>query len=204
MTVLSLGQMMRIFLSISPVITNAFSRSTSLPTWSDLERRLPSSVHPADPAVYHSVRDNDGLDVTDAAVDLEGKTVLYRDSNGWCPYSQRVWLALEMKRADFVSVLVDVDVDEYSAGTRLPRVRWSDGTTSEAGEVYAILERIEKEHPHPPAFYPDVSVSVGIVRDSIERRFDGIMPRNTRASSLAPYIFRTDEAGAGQIVPKFK
>ena len=27
----------------------------------------------------------------------DGGLVLYRERNGWCPYSERVWLALEHK-----------------------------------------------------------------------------------------------------------
>ena len=30
-----------------------------------------------------------------------GMAVLYRDKNGWCPYSERVWLGLEFKGVEF-------------------------------------------------------------------------------------------------------
>ena len=56
-----------------------------LPTWPDLAQRLPSA-YPSAPFVY------------DGAIDtasLSGKTVLYRDRQGWCPYIERLWLALE-------------------------------------------------------------------------------------------------------------
>ena len=68
----------------------------ALPSWPDLEKRLPSSIA-ADPAVF------DGATVSEA--DLAGKTVLFRDRNGWCPYAERAWLALEVKRIDYAAVL---------------------------------------------------------------------------------------------------
>ena len=73
----------------------------SFPTWPDLAKRLPSAVEPSAPSVYDAV-------TTDAA-SLSGKTVLYRDQQGWCPYIERLWLALEVKNADYVTVLVDED-----------------------------------------------------------------------------------------------
>ena len=184
----------------------AWTEALSVPTWSDLERRLPSSVDPSRPAVYHA------SSVDDA--ELRGKTVLWRDRRGWCPYAERVWLAFEVKNADYVTVLVD---DDYSAtpgaAGSLPRVQWPDGTMQDGSAVRAILERIETEHPHPPRFFPDVSVSVSLVRDSFDR-FDGIMPRFTKPSSLAPFVFaeqiqragsfEVEPAEEGELVPKYK
>ena len=74
----------------SIVSANAFSTAPSLPTWSDLEKLLPtSSVALMHPAVF------DAQKVEEAT--LKGKTVLWRDRNGWCPYAERAWLALEVK-----------------------------------------------------------------------------------------------------------
>ena len=82
--------------------------------------------------------------------------------------------------------------DDYSATPgeegSLPRVQWPDGTTHDGSAIAAILERIEEEHPHAPNFFPRISVTVAVVRDSLSR-FDAIMPRFTRPSSLAPYVY---------------
>ena len=110
--------------------------------------------------------------------------------------------------------------DDYSATPgeegSLPRVQWSDGTTHDGSAIAAILERIEEEHPHAPNFFPRISVTVAVVRDSL-RRFDAIMPRFTRPSSLAPYVyackiqradalnpFEAEVCEVDQIVPRFK
>ena len=182
-----------------------------LSSWSELESRLPSCACTEMPTF--------DADTVDPAA-LEGATVLYADRNRWCPNSERVWLALELKRARtrtltrtrtlilslaltrvptlvqtltrrarYVTVLVD---DDYSATPgeegSLPRVQWPDGTTHDGSAIGAILERIEEEHPHAPNFFPRISVTVAVVRDSL-RRFDAIMPRFTRPSSLAPYVY---------------
>jgi glutathione S-transferase len=36
--------------------------------------------------------------------------VLFRDRNGWCPYSERVWLAMLEKRLSFDEVLINLQV----------------------------------------------------------------------------------------------
>ena len=131
-------------------------------TWSDLETRLPSCASIEMPTF--------DADTVDPAA-LEGATVLFADRNRWCPNSERVWLALELKRARYITVLVD---DDYSATPGedgcLPRVQWPDGTTNDGSGIRAILERIETEHPHEPNFFPRISVTVAVVRDDVERR----------------------------------
>jgi hypothetical protein len=161
---------------IVPALAAVIPYSAARPSWADLEVRLPSSVAAAGQAVYDS---------TVQADVLKGKTVLFRDRNGWCPYAERVWLALEMKKADYVTCLVDDDLKATTPGEKgsLPQVQWADGTMDDGSAIIAILERIEEEYPHPPHLFPDVSVTVAVVRDSLER-FDSIMPRFTLPSSL--------------------
>jgi len=185
---------------------SAGSRSpTALVSWSDLEEVTPRIL----PSVFTEAE----LAETGAA----GKTVLYRDANSWCPYAERVWLALELKNADYVTCLVDHcladDAAEPGSVGSLPRVRWADGSTDDGSNVLSLLERIEKEFPQPPVLFPDTSASVDYVRDSFER-FDGIMPRFTKPSRAAPYVlackvqragsFEIENCELGEIVPKFK
>lgn len=175
------------------------------PSWPDLEKRLPSSIA-ADPAIF------DGATVR--AADLAGKTVLFRDRNGWCPYAERAWLALELKRIDYATVLVDSNYSDTPCEPgSLPRVQWSDGTTHDGSQIIDILERLEVEQPQAPNLFPTVSTVTDIVRDSFGR-FDALMPRYTKLSSLAPFVFvykiqRTgkfmlEDALPGEIVPQDK
>ena len=186
------------------VLLGAPCNGALVSSWSDLERRLPSSS--IAPAVF------DAATVSDAS--LEGKTVLFRDRNGWCPYVQRAWLALEVKNAEYVTVLVDTDysVAPNEAGS-LPRIQWSDGTSHDGSSIEQMLERMEVEFPQAPPLFPKASVTVDVVRDSFGR-FDGVMPRFTKLSSLASHVFvykiqregkfMLEDAKPGEIVPEFK
>jgi hypothetical protein len=175
---------------------------TALVSWSDLDDTTARIL----PSVFSQAELSEPI--------AAGKTVLYRDANGWCPYSERVWLALELKNADYVTCLVDdEDTAEPGSAGSLPRVRWADGTSDDGSNILSILVRIDREYPQAPALFPDMSASVDYVRDSFER-FDGIMPRFTKPSRAAPYIlackiqragsFEIENCELGELVPKFK
>lgn len=175
--------------------------SSGAKTWSDLASKLPSANHPSRPLVIDARSIEDRLDESL----FQGKPVLYLDRNRWDPNAQRAWLALEVKNADYVTVLVD---DDYSnpETSNLPQMRWPDGLVQTGSDIYDILEKIQTEFPESgPDLYPQgISVSVDIVRAEMNR-FDGIMLRYTKPSAIAPFIFRTDpDAKEGEIVQKFK
>merc|ERR1719272_1432416 len=71
----------------------------SIATWDALEARLPSSLA-AEPLVVDAALDQERPALTD------GGLVLYRERNGWCPYPERVWLALEHKGIAYETVLI--------------------------------------------------------------------------------------------------
>ena len=172
------------------------------PSWPDLEKRLPSSVAAA-PAIF---------DAATVSAPCRQNRALPR-SQRWC-FAERAWLALELKRIDYATVLVDSDYSDTPCEPgSLPRVQWSDGTTHDGSQIIDILERLEVEQPQPPNLFPTVSTVTDIVRDSFGR-FDALMPRYTKLSSLAPFVFvykiqRTgkfmlEDALPGEIVPQDK
>ena len=145
----------------------------ALPSWTALESKLPSVL----PPVYHET-------LPDSSVAKE-KPILYRDKDALCPYSQQVWLALEAKGVDYVTVLSSSPM----------KLMWPDGTVQ--SESLEILERIEKEYPDKlPNLYPKISEAVDSVRCNIVR-FKGVFPRNTNPTPLAPFLFRSN----GDLVP---
>lgn len=160
----------RLLLSCLVATVHALS---SVPTWVALESRLPSAVCPE--PVY---------DISDAKNIPADHLVFYRDRTAACPLCQRVWLALEVKGIDYITVLYDKEL----------KVEWPDGTTQH--DSLDILEKIEKEYPGDPNFYPKVSASVGGVRANIVR-FNGVFPRNTDDLKYTPFIYRY-----GEVVPK--
>ena len=160
-------------------LSHAFATHASAPSWADLQDKLPSTKH-AGPLVIEERE----LDTT---TELADKLVIHVDRNHWCPNCERALLALEVKNAEYVKVLVD---DDYSEPDRLPKLKWPDGTVQQGKDMFQILEKIQEQYSDTtPDLYPSISISVDIVRASIERRFEGIMPRYTLPSSLTPFIF---------------
>lgn len=157
-----------------------------VPSWSELETILPSCTVPEPAIYYHDAKDES---------DLNGKLVLYRDEDGYCPYSQQIWLALEAKNLEYVTMLIPngLAYDNNNEDASMPKLKWPDGTIhSGPNSIPAMLEKMETEFPSTDTidFFPSVSASVNVARSSITRRFDGVMPRNTIPSSLTPYLLR--------------
>jgi len=48
--------------------------------------------------------------------DLPTGLTLFRDRNGWCPYSERVWVAMLAKQLDFDEVLINLQVRGSTSG----------------------------------------------------------------------------------------
>jgi len=128
------------------------------------------------------------------------KPILYRDKDCICAASQSVWLAMECKNVDYLTVLVSKEEDEA-----VPRIVWpkdeddddnDDNNNNNEAETDPIklIEQIQKRHPETlPQFYPKISLAVDASRCQI-LRLPGVMPRNSDPSwmSHAPFLFRSD------------
>ena len=151
----------------------------SLAPWSSITSRLPS-VSANHPAIIDTV-------LTPSSAAPEGLT-LFRERNGWCPYSEKVWLALELKGLEYSTVLIDNTGGGrpawYSGQT--PQVKWDDGTTM--GESMDIVKRLDREYPDSRPLYPPEGASMSDVASMI-RAFRGAFPSNAKPSSRAAYLF---------------
>ena len=109
------------------------------PSWSALSKTLPSAAAEA-PRVVDAVRHQQKRPppLSDDTV------VLYRERNGWCPYSERVWLGLETKNVAYETVLIDNTGGARPSwfGSTTPRIRWADGT--DQGESIDILKELDE------------------------------------------------------------
>lgn len=75
-----------------------------IPTWQELEKRLPSKSKQSSTNTGPSAA---------ATTRLFGRSdepvvTLYRDSAAWCPYCQKVWIALEEKQIPYQVVRIDM------------------------------------------------------------------------------------------------
>mmetsp|Transcript_34362 Transcript_34362/g.82172 ORF Transcript_34362/g.82172 Transcript_34362/m.82172 type:complete len:434 (+) Transcript_34362:191-1492(+) len=170
-----------LYICLPPPACYGFS---SIPLWTDLQSRLDRPL----PRVYV-----DEIPSSDANLDGSAELpILYRDKECICASSQTVWLAMECKNIDYITVLVSKEDDQ-----RVPRVVWpdcDDDVATNSEHAIEILEQIQARYPDKdPPFYPKLSAAVDASRCNI-MRLPGVMPRNSDPNlmDLAPYLFRED------------
>ena len=143
--------------------------------------------------------------------------IFYRDGDCIDVASETVWLALECKGIEYVTVLA------HPTAPDVPRIVWPDDhddyyerddeggdddqggdsspaaapttttttTTTIVTDPILLLEEIQRRYPNEsPQFYPKVSSAVDVSRCNV-LRLPGVMPRNTdpKYMSSAPYVF---------------
>lgn len=167
-----------------------FSRPSSMalaasvtppPSWCDLESSLDPSLSSPQPVSIDSV-----LDPSTPTFSTDRPT-LFRERHGWCPYSERVWLALELKGVPYDAVRIDNTGGgrpSYYAG-QTPQMRWPDGRTQ--GESMDLVREVDERYPeHGVRLYPRGG------EDEVEsmiRAWSSTFPKKSRPSSRAAYLF---------------
>jgi hypothetical protein len=114
----------------------------ALQSWSQLEAALPATTAP----VFFGSLPAAGAEGGDDVMNVQGKPVLYRDAAGLSVAAQQVWLALEIKEVDYVTVLVSVDEEQ--------QVPSSTSSTSMSAVVPSILP-VVASIPIPDVPIPD-------------------------------------------------
>ena len=156
--------------------TNLSSRQKS---WSEIEGAIfgRQETEPVFPLSIDSV-----LDPTTPNFSTYHPT-LFRERHGWCPYSERIWLIMELAQMDYDTVRIDNTGGprpSYYAG-QTPQMRWPDGRTQ--GESMDLLEEID-EHYANGKFRSGSSDVQAIVA-----KFSSVFPR-ARPSSRAAFLFQ--------------
>ena len=155
------------------------------PSWGTLETALVSAVSVPRPFVIDSVRERDTPNFSSE------QPTLFRERHGWCPYSERVWLALELKGIKYDTVLIDNTGGgrpSYFSGST-PQIRWANGRTQ--GESMDLVRLLDTEYPDAPALWPPEGVKKGAV-DRMVSAWKGTFPRSSRPSSRAAFLFSYD------------
>jgi glutathione S-transferase len=158
--------------------------SAKVQSWGSLSARLPSTGLP-EPRVIDTTLEAGKPKLSPDML------VLFRERHGWCPYSERVWLAIEAKGLKYETVLIDNTGRRppWFSGTTL-QVRWPDGTYE--GESMDILRSLDERYPYFRArLWPDDEAGARRV-DQLVGAFHNIFPRATRPSSRAAFLFRGD------------
>jgi len=89
---------------------------------------------------------------------------LYRDTNGWCPFCERVWLALEAKKIPYQERLIDLRnkpdwYNELVPTTLVPAVLFhGDGSTNERKIIWEsldVMKALDEAFPETPKLILD-------------------------------------------------
>ena len=150
------------------------------PSWQSLEKQLHvgqlSGPMVFDSALRYPMKPNYD----------QSKLTFFRERHGWCPYSERVWLALEYKGIDYDTVLIDNTgpgrkPDWYGGNT--PQIRWRGPSDTRQSESMDLIRALDDKYPDSPALYNDDNV------DEYVSAFRNIFPKGARPSSRAAFLF---------------
>ena len=119
----------------------------------------------------------------------QDRPTLFRERHGWCPYSERVWLALELKGIPYQTVRIENSGygrrPSYFGGST-PQMRWDDGQMQ--GESMDLVRQVHDRYPNDGMdLYPEDCKNQVI---NVSRAFDSIFPSRSRPSSRAAFLFR--------------
>ena len=164
------------------------SANTAPPSWEELSDITKCDEYEQPIAV------NGGSHSSHPSFDDDLKPILYRERHGWCPYSERVWLALEILEVDYNTIYIDNIFGRpswYNGNT--PQIKWPDNGGKIQSESMDLVREINKRYKTAAGknvvdLYPD-----DIINDVMNKinEFDKIFPR-CRPSSRAAFLFRYD------------
>ncbi|KAG1672622.1 hypothetical protein FOA52_002102 [Chlamydomonas sp. UWO 241] len=103
------------------------------------------------------------LPTTKESIDASESTILFRDTNAWCPFCERVWFALLEKGVPFETVFINLGAkpDWYKemVPTALTPAAKVNGKI--VWESMVILDALEAAHPQPALLplNPDLAAS---------------------------------------------
>jgi len=129
---------------------------------------------------------------------------LYRDTNGWCPFCERVWLQLQVKGIPFDEVLIDLRdkpdwYKEIVPTTLVPAIKLAD-SGDVVWESRDIMDRLEADFPSKPLMAaegsPERERAVAMMDSSTEIMQAGVRlafgSRNQSVTDEERAAFRSD------------
>jgi glutathione S-transferase len=146
-------------------------------TWPKLEKELLSTDN-TKPISIDSVLDPSTPDFSTE------RPTLFRERHGWCPYSERVWLAMELAGTEYDTIRIDNTGHgprpSYFSG-QTPQVKWPNGKVQ--GESMDLVKEVDERYAKGSLLSNDPGIQECI------RQFSSIFPR-ARPSSRAAYLFQ--------------
>ena len=161
------------------------------PSWSELEIQIGESYDAVRPISIDTAIQKPTSDPSIPPFSTQRPT-LFRERHGWCPYSERAWLALEMEMEgnNNTTTYDTVRIDNTGGGPRpdyftgqTPQIRWPESTKNQ-GESMDIVNRIDQRYNEGRWKHDDPTVCHVIAQ------FGTIFPRRARPSSRAAFLFQ--------------
>lgn len=180
---------------------SAARHSNTAPSWHDIEQQLGEPfLHPPTNVVVDSA-----LNPSEPPPFLcrpAERPILFRERHGWCPYSERVWLTLELCGAAYDTILIDNTGHgprpSYFAG-QTPQIQWPNADVTNGspgrrqGESMDLVAALDEQY-HQGRLLQSERADV---RHTISK-LNQIFPRS-RPSSRAAYLFRPNGSPLGQL-----
>lgn len=170
-------QTLLLYLTYIPLAVLSLS---SVPTWQQLST-MPNFSHEM-PFAANGASFSSRPETSD-------KPTLYRERHGWCPYSERIWLALEVLGVDYDTIYIDNIYGRpswYSGDT--PQMKWENGKIQ--SESMDLVREVDKRFGNDSVcLYPKAIENQ--VLNKIQA-FKKIFPSRARPSSRAAFLFRFD------------
>ncbi|KAL3914180.1 MAG: hypothetical protein SGILL_006203 [Bacillariaceae sp.] len=157
---------------------DSLSAASSSSSWTSLENRFASADDL--PVSIDSVLDPSTPNFS------SDRPTLFRERHGWCPYSERVWLTLELiVGMEYDTVRIDNTggprPSYYGGGGQTPQIRWPDDGKQQ-GESMDLVKELDARYNGGQLYAPSD------VEDKIDA-FRSIFPR-ARPSSRAAFLFQ--------------
>lgn len=109
---------------------------------------------------------------------------LFRERHGWCPYSERVWLTMELVQMDYDTVRIDNTGGPRPSyyGGQTPQMKWPESERNQ-GESMDLVAEIDKRYGD--GRYQSASADAQTIASKVR----SIFPR-ARPSSRAAFLFQ--------------
>eukprot|EP00527_Entomoneis_sp_CCMP2396_P003325 CAMPEP_0198144192 /NCGR_PEP_ID=MMETSP1443-20131203/13990_1 /TAXON_ID=186043 /ORGANISM="Entomoneis sp., Strain CCMP2396" /LENGTH=474 /DNA_ID=CAMNT_0043807545 /DNA_START=59 /DNA_END=1483 /DNA_ORIENTATION=+ len=168
-------------MSSESTATTTSALHSMVSSWSDLEKQIGVSyLNPVPvPVSIDSV-----LQPEKPSFSTDQPT-LFRERHGWCPYSERVWLTLELLDIPYDTIRIDNTGGprpSYYSGATTPQMEWPNGKTQ--GESMDLVYQLDEDY----SSY-DFQSANSQVRETISK-FRSVFPSGARPSSRAAFLFQ--------------
>lgn len=119
------------------------------------------------------------------------RPILFREREGWCPYSERVWLALELCHVNYDTVRIDNSGyglrPSYFTGRQTPQIQWPGQIQHMQGESADLVRRIFAEYGRQPYHLDRHEARMNMWKDIM-------LPQRSRPSSRAAFLFQSNNS----------